>query len=130
MVARSRESQRPAAASSRESHRAEPRRPVLPDPPALSRDRERRSHVRNLSDLYNQLDATSGQLGRYPPNTIWDMAQKLPGLPIENAQWLDKLPKQARTVRNWCYFHYRTYVENMIKGFEGITRSAEENRTF
>ena len=83
--------------------------------------------MRNLSNLYDQLNATSGQLSRYAPNAIWEMAQKLPGPPIENAQWLDKLPKQARTVRNWCYFHDRTCVENLITGFANMTRDAKED---
>ena len=108
---------RPAPDGSGGSHRAEPRRPVLPNPPALPDDRRPDTRVGSLTNFYDRLSATSGQLGMYPPNQIYALIQKLPF----DRQNLQELPIEARTGRNWRYVHYRQELENELEAYLHLT---------
>ena len=85
----------PLANLSGESHRAEPRPPAWHTLTALPSDARPDSRVSNLKNLYEQIGAASDQLGRYPPNQIYGMYEKLP-FSIED---LRGLPLDARTAR-------------------------------
>ena len=113
----------PLASLSGESHRAEPRPPAWPTPTALPTDARPDSRVSSISNLYEQINAAKGQLGRYPPHQIYGMYEKL----NFNTEDLRGLPLAARTARNWRYFHYRNKLEREITSLRGCTRDASED---